>query len=452
IESFTVLKDASSAAIYGAQGANGVVLIKTKSGKKGKVRINFNTSVGQARPIDLPNVLRGAEYARAMNERELFQNGGDPLYSDEIIAQIQNGTANPEYFGNDDWFDELFTTALITDNYLSVNGGGENSNYFFSLRHNHQEGTLNGPSGIDIYNIRAKVEVNTKDWLTLGINMVGNYQESENAANLTGDGGIFRSLVQLNPLQRIRYSNGDYSGAFSFDGINAVPARNQAFLAQIGDRRTDDFRLNTQVYGKIRLAPGLHFESTFTHKFAAAFTNTFNPTWELYDGPDREVVLVNNDVNTEFRNAGYFNSYQTDNIIRYTNDFGEKHSLTALVGHQLIVDRQFNNLFGLSVQGFANNNLRGLSNGNASTLILSGISDNNGNSGLGLLAGNGAGWAPTKFSLQSLFSRIEYRFNNKYLVELNFRADGSSKFPPGEKYGYFPAFSLGWRISEEPFM
>ena len=437
IESFTVLKDASSAAIYGAQGANGVVLIKTKSGKSGKVRINFNSSVGQARPIALPELLRGADYARAMNEREFNQNGGDPLYSNDIIEQIENGTANPEYFGNDDWFDELFTSALVTDNYLSASGGGENVNYFFSMRHNHQEGTLNGPSSIDIYNIRAKVEVNTNDRLTLGINMVGNYQESDNAVNLGGDGALFRSLMQQNPLQPIRYSNGDYSGAFSFDGINPVPSRNQAFLARIGERRNDDFRLNTQVYGKIKLSEQFNFESTFTHRFASTFVRNFSPTWELFDGPGRETVLTDRDVNSLFQNGGYTNAFQTDNILRYTNTFAEKHAFTALVGHQLIVDNFFNDLFGISVQDFANNNLRGLSNGNAGTLVLS---------------GNNAGGAPTEFTLQSFFSRLEYRFNDKYLVEVNFRADGSSKFPPGEKYGYFPAFSLGWRISEESFM
>lgn len=435
IESFTILKDAASAAIYGSQGANGVILITTKSGKSGKLKMQLNSSIGIITPVALPELLRGADYARAMNEREVYEGSGAVLYSDDIISQIENGTANPDYFGNDDWFKALFGQGIYRDQYLSASGGTDKSTYLFSMRYNGQEGTLNGKSMAESYNVRAKIDTNVNDWLTIGVNMVGNYQKTLASGSDVegGDGGIFRGVMQRNPLQPIRYTNGDYSAGQSFDGVNILPAGNQIFNVQNGDNIVDNFSINTQLYAKIKLMEGLSYEPAFVHRYRGIFEERFNPTFQLFDGPDRQNVSSEQNPNILFRNAGFSNSYQIDNLIRYNKNINEKHDFGLLLGHQLIVDDFKLNLFNVTVQNLASNDLRAINNGVASTLL-----------------SNGTG--PTEKKLQSFFSRFEYRFDDKYLFEANFRIDGGSQFPPSSRYGYFPAFSAGWRISQEEFM
>jgi TonB-linked SusC/RagA family outer membrane protein len=433
IETFTVLKDAASASIYGAQGANGVILITTKSGKSGKLRLTYNGSYGSQRPTDLPEVLMEADYARAMNEREQYGGGGTVLYEDDIIRAIENGTADPNYFGGGDWFETAFQPAPVTDHYLSASGGAANARYLLSARYNNQQGTLFGDNQLQTYNVRAKLDIDATDWLTIGVNMVGNYLDNDRPTrDVAGGGGTFRNLIQRNPLVPIYYTNGDFSGAESFDGETIDPAGNDLFVNTIGENFVDRFTLYTQLFARVDLLPGLSYEPAFVHNFGSSFARTFSPTYQLYDGPDREVLTARAVESSAFQDAGYGNNYQWDNIVRYQLPGAGRHYIGGLLGHQLIVDNNFNNAYRVSVRNFASNDLRGLSNGNASTLTA-------------------VGQAPTERILQSFFGRLEYRFDERYLLELNARFDGGSQFPPGNRYGFFPAVSGAWRISQEAF-
>ena len=431
IESFSILKDAASASIYGARGANGVILITTKSGKRNKLSLSFNTSVGSIRPTDLPNLLMGADYARAVNEREFYQGSGSVIYTDDIIQQIDNGTANPNYFANDNWFKALYKPALYTDYYLSASGGSEKARYYFSMRYNQQEGTLIGNSQIDDYNFRSKIDFDVNDWLTIGTNIYGN--RSKLQSPLQDAGTYHRAIFFKNPLQPIRYTNGDYSAASTIDGETLEPSANQIFLAQIGENVREDYNLNAQAYAKVKLAEGLTYEPTFVYRLTTDFERRFNPTWQLYDGPDRENVILDNQRNSLFKDAGYSNFYQIDNLLRYQKTINDDNYLGLLLGHQLVVNDNYFNQFEVTVQDFANNNLRGIENGVASTL-------------------QATGGAPTDRTLQSYFGRIEYRLFNKYLLEVNMRLDGGSQFPKENRYGFFPSVSGGWKVSEENFM
>jgi len=431
IASFSILKDAASASIYGARGANGVILITTKSGKRDRLSLTFNSSVGTIRPTDLPHLLMGADFARAKNEREFYQGSGSVIYTDDIISQIENGTADPNYFGNDNWFDALFRPALYTDYYLSASGGSEKARYFFSMRYNQQEGTLIGNSQSDDYNFRTKLDFDITNWLTIGTNIYGNRKKIQSP--LQDVGSYHRAIFFKNPLQPIRYTNGDYSAASTIDGVTLEPSANQLFLAQIGENVRDDYNLNAQVYAKVSLAEGLTYEPTFVYRFTTNFERSFNPTWELYDGPDRNNMILDNQRNSLYKDAGYSNFYQIDNLLRYKKDINENNYLGVLLGHQLLVSDNFYNQFGVSVQDFASNNLRGIENGVASTL-------------------QATGGAPTDRILQSYFGRLEYRLFDKYLLEVNMRLDGGSQFPKENRYGIFPSVSAGWKISEENFM
>ena len=436
IASFTVLKDAASAAIYGAQAGNGVVLITTKTGRSGKPRITYNASVGQSRPVDLPELLQSTEYMRAMNEREVV-GGGAPLYPDSLINAVQNGTANPDYFGNDDWFNELFGPSTFTDHYISISGGSENTRYLLSGRYNRQEGTVTGPSALDWYNVRAKVDTDVAPWLNIGMNLVGNYRNLEGfrrtgAYRVAGDGGLFNQVFRMSPLMRVNYANGEFAGAYSVDGVNPEPQVNPVFRSRQVDGARDQYNLLAQFTANVKLLEGFTYEPSMVYEYNAQFLEEFLPAYELFD-PTGQIVTDFNADSDFFRDAGYSTNFQFTNLLRFRKSLNDKHEIGALLGHQIISQDLRNNLFRVSAREFASDDLRGLENGNPSFVRVEGL-------------------APEQERFESYFSRLEYRFDSRFLFEVNFRVDGSSLFPEEDRYAFFPAFSLGWRISEEAFM
>ena len=439
IASMTVLKDAASAAIYGAQGANGVIVITTKKGKAGKPRITYNASVGSSSPIDLPEVLRGVPYMEAMNEREIV-GGAGPLYDDEIIDAVRNGTANPDYFGNDDWMDELFGPALFTDHYISISGGSENTSYLISTRYNRQEGTITGPNALDWYSVRAKIDTDVAPWINLGVNLVGNYRNTEGfrgngAFSANGDGGLINQVFRMSPQMRIRYpSTGEFAAGYSFDGqgfdetnINPIQRSNNL------DARRDQYNLLSQFTAKVKILEGLTFEPSLVFEYNTQFEEQFFPQYQLFDASG-DTLIQENALADFSRDAGYNMNTQVTALLRYEKVIADRHDIGLLAGYQVINNDLRNSLFDLSVDGFASNDLRN-------------IEEFNNPDGINI-----GGNAPVFDRTISYFGRAEYRLDQKYLLEANFRVDGHSRFNSDNRYGFFPAFSAGWRISEESFM
>lgn len=439
IETFTILKDAASASIYGSEAANGVILITTKRGSKGKLKININSSNGYSSPTTLPDMLSGVDYMKAMNERQVYgfnQQNPNSVYSQETMDAYQNGTLDRNYFGNTDWLDELFGTGYFTNQYLSVSGGSDNSRYLFSAQYNRQEGTLKENSFLDSYIVRTKLDFDPTKWLTIGTNITGTQRNSKSPRQSIED--IVRNGMQADPIRPIYYTNGDYTalGATGIDEngspIFTDPSQSPMYSIQDGTRKSNQFKLNAQLYAKVKLIEGLSFEPTLYYKYNNTNIEQFAPLFTLYDGPELENIALERTESRLYRNASLRNDVQIDNIIRYSRKFNENHNLSAFVGHQYRQEH-YEGDFQVQIDELPNNTLSALNTGNPSTVITNGGPDRD-------------------YNFQSFFGRIEYQLMNRYLFEANFRLDESSLFPTSDRQAFFPSFSLGWKLSEENFM
>jgi len=424
IESISVLKDAASAAIYGARAANGVILVTTKSGKSGGMKINFNSYFGWQEATVLPDLVDSPTYAGMINEAT-----GEERYTDEMIQAMRDGS-DRDRFANTNWADELFRTAPVTNQYLSFSGGSEKTNYMLSVNYMNQEGIMLNTAS-QRYNVRAKIDSEVKSWLKVGINIDGsvrNIQEPPTA--LTGDNGLMNSIYFDSPVAPVKYTAdpdspvyGQYAGS---DGSpNSYPIRNVVFRSQLGESLEDQYRFNTRLYANIKLAPGLSFETSVGYRYYNNLQSKYNPSFELYDADG------NIDTSKDFASIRNANAQRitvlNENIFRYTKKIG-KHSFNGLLGHSTQQYRL--DSFNATKQDFVNDEVHEIEG--ATTMVsMNGTAE--------------------ELNMQSFFGRVGYNFDERYLLEMNVRVDGSSRFPSDNLYGTFPSLSAAWRLSEEQF-
>lgn len=442
IESITVLKDAASASIYGARGANGVILVTTKSGKDGKIKVNFNSSMGWSSPTTLPKLLEGVDYMLAMNEREVTA-GRASIYSQNVIDAVANGTADPNYFGGADWLKELFQTGKFSNQYLSVAGGNEKNRFLVSMQYNKQEGTLVGSSALTSYTMRAKMDSKINERISYGVNIAGSLRQNRgpnNAIENNSDNSVVRTAMQMSPLRPVYFTNGVFNDGESYNtdvngNLIVVPGfrGNPVFRAFQGTDNSDNYAFNSRVYGKVKIIEGLTFEPALVYNLATYLSESFSPSYTTYQDPAQTISAVNKVQNTLNMGADFGNTFQFDNLIRFNRTISEDHAIGVLLGHQIIKQKNYSgDAFNVSVSGFASNDQRGLANAKDNLQVL--------------------GNPSRQLALQSFFGRLEYRFKDRYMVEANMRYDGSSQFPTTKRYGLFPAFSAGWKFGDENFM
>ncbi|TLX71257.1 TonB-dependent receptor [Labilibacter sediminis] len=416
IESISVLKDAASAAIYGARAANGVLLITTKSGKSGEMKVNYNGFVGWQQATVLPDMVGAADYARMINEAT-----GQERYSQEEIALIESGEDKDRY-ADTDWADELFRTAPMTNHYLSFSGGDEKSNYFLSMNYMGQQGTMQNTSS-DRYNLRGKYDVQVKDWLKVGVNMDGSVRKTDQPAmSLSGNNGLMNLIYTDSPVAPVKYSNGDWG---SEDGSGMYPVKNAVFRSQLGSNNEDQHRFNTRVYANMKLASNLSFETSVSYRYNNYLLSKYNPSFQQVDA-DGDVVIQNDLARLQNKNT-LRTTLLNENLLRYNKDLG-KSSVNVLLGHS--TQQYRGDTFMAIKEGYINNENEELGGGATMAKIDGGAE---------------------ALNMQSFFSRAAYNYDDKYLFEANVRVDGSSRFPEDNKYGVFPSFSGAWRVTQEPF-
>ncbi len=442
IESITVLKDAASASIYGARGANGVVLVTTKSGKDGAIKVNFNSSIGWSNPTTLPKLLSGTDYMYAMNERDV-NTGRAATYAQNIIDAVANGTADPNYFSGTDWMKALFQTGKFSNQYLSLSGGNEKNRFLVSMQYNKQEGTLVGSSALTSYTMRAKLDTKVNNRISYGVNIAGSLRQGRgpnNAIETNDDNSVIRNAMQMSPLRPIYFDNGYYNDGevYATDAsgnllLNPGFRGNPVYRANRGQDDSDNYGFNSRIYGKINIVEGLSYEPAMVYNLAASLREAFSPTYTTYMDPAQTRIAAQNVRNTLSMGADFGNTFQFDNLIRYNKTIATSHYIGVLLGHQIIKQKNYNgDAFNVSTSGLANNEQRGLVNGRDNITV--------------------GGNPSRQLALQSFFSRLEYRFKDKYMLEANMRFDGSSQFPSSQRYGFFPAFSAGWKFGDEVFM
>lgn len=405
IETMDVLKDASATAIYGAQGANGVILITTKRGRAGQTNVQFDANVGiQTMPrflevMDLP--MYASHYnsfasLRGANQRDEY---ADP-------SKLTKGT---------DWQRELFKTAIMHNYNLSVNGGNEKATYAISGGYLNQDGIAYG-SGFERYNLRANIDVNARKWLKLGISTAVSHSNQNINAVAGSNEGLIQIALKQSPAVAALNLEGGYDGPEDDNFTQSNPLG----LANLLTNKNSKSGIRSNIYLDFSIIKGLNFKTEFSNDINVTNSYQFTPTYKFGS--------IYNSENSRQEQKNYSLYWAWRNVLTYNNTFG-KHTVNAMLGQEM-TSSHWEYIMAKRLNG--PDNLHDMSAGDATTAT------NNGGSG------------NTKFS--SFFGRVFYSFDERYLVTATLRADGSSNFAKGHRWGIFPSAAVAWRISEEPFL
>lgn len=435
IESITVLKDASASAIYGARGANGVILVTTRKGLKGSGKISYNSYYGQQEATVVPRFLNSIDYATLMNEKYRNEDGVGftPRYTEEQIAAIRSGSL-PDQFTNTSWADEVLQRAQMTNHNLSLSGGGASSSYRFSLGYLGQDAIVKSKFKTERFNLSFNMNAKLKDWATLSSVTNSFWSRDEGPTGgqnaFSGDNGIIYSFQRAAPTIPTYYSNGEYGivdGAYLNDNASFL-TQNPLRRGFLGNYESDQINLSHRSGLAFQLTKDLSFETSGSANIIFTNVSDFSPRAELNDWDGN--LVTNNQLNSLSNSASLQYRLLNENILKYNKTLADVHNFGALAGHSVMYFRSDN--FSGQLSGFPTDNLEEFNGGGVVDPAVSG--------------------GAFEEAYQSFFGRINYNYDGKYLVEFNLRRDGSSKFNSNNRYGNFPSASVGWRVSEESFM
>ncbi len=452
VESIQVLKDASSASIYGARAASGVVIISTKQGQSGRTKVSLDvySGINYVSSKDFPELLNAEEYgeywwksyegAGITPNHAQYGLGAEPSIPEYLKAgtwtgdQLENlKTSDPALFAqvtdpslydfetyqivksaDTDWFDKVFNPAQITSVQLGATGGSENGTYALSLRYYDQDNTSNEWADFKRYTVRSNSSFNITDNVRIGENLQVAYTHQKGS----GSGSPSRLMNPLLPVYDIMGMPA--SGAVAGMGN----ARNP-----IGDRwrsrfdKSNSTRIFGNVYGEVTLFNDLVARTTLGVSYSNS--SSWNLSQQTYEHAE------NTSISSLAQSSRLSSSWTWTNTLVYTKTFGN-HSLNIVAGTEAIQD------YTESVTG---NRQDYDINDDPNFVML--------NTGLGLQTNSGDF---SRESLASLFGKLDYSYADKYLLNATLRRDGSSKFGENNRYGIFPAVGIGWRISQENFM
>lgn len=412
IASLSVLKDAASSAIYGVQAANGVILLTTKRGKKdSKPTVNYSGSVAWSSPTTLLDFLGAGDYAMLYNEAVRNESSTAPLpYTEEDIQKFRDGSS-PSTHPNTDWYKETFKSwAPETYHNISISGGSDKTVYNASVGYTYQ-GALLDDNDYKRYNVRASVDSEISKWLTAGLNVNGYRGIREEGWDRYD--AVRQYANRLAPT--IPMYNED--GSYYFSGIENPLAHRQG----TGFRRQTKQEVNATAYANIQILPELSVKGLFSVRNELVNDEGFKRKLTYgFDTKERE----------GYDNYYTRNWYTSQVLVNYLKTFGP-HTIAALAGFEQ--NEYIYKFTKAERKGGGNNELM------ESLNTLDAASQKNEDGGY-------------EIARQSYFGRIQYDYLSKYLFEANLRADASSRFPKDNRWGVFPAFSAGWRISEEAFL
>lgn len=412
IESIEILKDASATSIYGARGANGVVLVTTKQGKSGKTKIAFGAKYTLQQVAKKMDMLNSVQLARLGNEAT--DNAGQER--NPIFAGLNNLAKT-----NTDWQDEIFRTAPMQNYDISLSGGTDKTRYFLSGNLLLQDGIIIGSDfGKGSFRINLNQEINK--WLKTGVSVNLSYSRS-NGVVTNSEGGFASSItswaLEMNPALPVKDENGNYTYENNLSKANNVG--NPVQDAYTAKNRSTSFRTLANAFLEWTPVKGLALKSSIGVDYFTIKDQSFAPG---------EVKRAES--NGGYASIGNRDGYNWvwENTANYTASWGS-HSLTALAGMtaQAFVSENSNVATAEFTDGYLGWNS-----------IQSGALRQAASSGI------------TEWQMLSYLARINYSYGGRYLLGLTGRVDGSSKFGKGNKYGFFPSASAAWRISEEPFM
>ena len=445
IESITILKDAITKSIYGSRANNGVILVTTKKGKEGRARINFSSSIGIQNILgfEKPDVMNATELARFFKEKEIDRvRAVNPAYADPKIpvpddvlpAQFRY---DPTSFGiGTNWFDAITRQAVIHNHNLSISGGTQGIKYFISGNYLNQEGTVIN-NDLQRFGLRANLDVRITPKLRFGLNLNPSRTEQNRPADDPGSGqfaayGTITSTYWADPSADLRFPNGALT--YTTQGrLTSNWTANPLYQLENEVEIRRSSQILSTAYLEYNVLKNLTFKTTFSYGYTQSRTRNFKPSTLVSDG-----TLTPQFPNLDGARADLFvssiDNLTSDNILRYTLR-KNKHNLEAMAGIN-IQDQKFENS-SVSARRLIDENFQLPRFSNVDPAVA------------GAFTGNES-FAQNR--LLSYISRINYGFDNRYLLNFSFRRDGSSRFGRSVQFGNFPAASVGWRISEEGFM
>ncbi|MBC7688001.1 MAG: TonB-dependent receptor [Aquabacterium sp.] len=433
IESITILKDAS-AAIYGAQAANGVILITTKRGKMGKPEITFNINYGYNQPTKNPKMADAATYATMLNEIATY-NGSPAKYTPAEITKFADGSDLWRY-PNTDWFKATLKSKSKQTSYnTTISGGAENLRYFISLGAKTQEGNYyRSATKYNQYDLRTNIDGKISKDISLTFDVAGRMEDKNYPVR--GSGSIFRMVMRGKPTLPAYWPDGTPGPDIEY-GDNPVVVSTNA----TGYDKDKYYTVNTNLKLNINIpwVKGLSLTGTAAIDKGFDFRKTWQTPWYLYTA-NFNVLDANGNPKLTKGKRGFddarLNEASRDELtktfyglVNYETKIAQKHNIKLLVGSEL---RKGNSeYFNAFRRFFASTAIDQLFAGGAAEIN---------NSGSGTIA-----------SRLNYFGRVNYGFKDKYLAEFVWRYDGSYNFPSNHRWGFFPGISAGWVVSEEGF-
>lgn len=454
IESMQVLKDASAAAIYGAQAANGVILITTRKGStSGKVTLNYDGYVGLQRTAKSYDVLnstdrlnlewqakKNAFSIRGINDlpqHAQFGKGENPIIPNLMTTTGANGsqTINPDDydyinnamvpFSDTDWWDEIDRTAWMQNHQLTLTGGSDKGQYLMSANYFDQDGTVIH-SNYKRYQVRANTTYNIRKWLRMGENLTYAWTKDIGLTSEATESTLYSWTYRSSPFVPVH----DIAGNFA--GSKIAGTGNFQNPVAIATRDKDNYWTNTRVFGNLWAELEPINELTFRTNFGLDYRNNYSYYMSKKNYEFSETPGTNH-----FNESSGFNfRWVWTNTANYHFKIKEDHDLKVLVGTEAIKDNIGRSLSGRRY-GYIfeeNENTWTLDMGTNDATRTNNSSYNG------------------EFALFGVFGRLDYAYLNKYLLTANIRRDGVSRFSQSNRYGTFPSVSAGWRISEESFL
>ena len=415
IESIQVLKDAASCAIYGVRGANGVILVTTKKGKEGKPKISFNAYAGFGSPTKKVDMLNAYDYGVYVNE--LYYNSSD-------AASIANGTWNQivptgvatpsSPLSDTDWWNEYFCNTNYQKYDVSISGGSKYANYRIGATHSDNDDQMH-KNDVKVDNIYANVE-GTVGRITYGGRIFANYSRTNGYT-----GASLMNMLITSPNLPVYNEDGSFflTGNNSRDGNDIT---NQAWYLHNQQLRNRSVSTMGSIFGEIKIFDWLKYRLTYTYSYSRNNDATIIPQYDL--GANSRQAY-----NQQTTTKGGSGHEVIENLITFDHTFNGKHNLSGVLG---MVSEKFD--------GWSTG-ITGRSNEYSGFGIESRYPDNQ-----TIIS------SQTNQAYFSYLARVMYSYNSKYMITANFRADESSKFADGNRWGYFPSFSVGWRVSEEKWM
>lgn len=436
IENISILKDAASSSIYGSRAANGVILITTKQGASGAPRLTYSGNISFETVAKRLNLVTNYADFMEIQNAGLIANGQAPRFSQGKIDEWRNDNGkHPTIYPNTDWQDHIYRNPSVVQNHnLSITGGGSRTRYNISL------GYVNNPGIIyytdyERYQLRTNLDVTVKPWLSVGTNIFGyidkNNPSSENA---TAGGDVIFGSGAFNTVPGMTLydpATGLYGGIQNPEEENVSnfnPYRRQWFYKKEFPTKTR--RIVAKIHATVKPVKGLTLRGSFTYNYWDRRVEQHLTDRDLFrftfDGP---VLIREGVVRTYIRRYNYANTFRSSEITADYNFNFAKLEGTILAGASQEYDKDENEHF-LKYD-----------------LIDDSMTSIDAAATNGPIGGNYTEWA-----MRSYFGRLSLNWDSKYMLEVNLRADGSSKFAPDSRWGYFPSVSAGWRISQESFM